>query len=230
MHARSEERDADQDVTEGIAGVARRTTAAAVRWQVVALGFAAAAAVGALIALFLRATGDWHNGLAWERDFLLGLDTSHPAWADALLVALPWLGTNYTLLPIVLGVAAWLWRRTPHRTVAIQLTVVQLGSLALNLLLKTLFYRPRPDLWPKRGQFALASYPSGHAIASVSVLLTVALLLARAGHRAAAVLLAAYVLLCLYSRLYLGVHWPTDVIAGVVVGAIWLWATVKAFR
>ena len=183
-----------------------------------------------LIALLLRSSGDWHHGLAWERAFLLGLDTTQPAWVDAILVALPWLGTNYTLLPIVLGVAVWLWRRTPpRRTVALQLVVVQLGSLALNLLLKALFDRPRPDLWPKRGQFALASYPSGHAIASISVLLTVALLLARAGHRAAAALLALYVLLCLYSRVYLGVHWPTDVVAGVAVGAIWLWATVRAF-
>jgi len=201
-----------------------------VRWRWVTGGFAAALAAGSLFALVLRGSGEWEHGLPWERAFLLHLDPTLPRWADGLLVVLPWLGTNYTLLPLVLGAAAWLWLRTPHRAPALQLAVVQLGSLALNVLLKILFDRPRPDLWPKRGQFALASYPSGHAIAGLSVLLTVALLLARAGQRAAAALVAAYVLLCLYSRLYLGVHWPTDVLAGVVVGAIWLWTTVKAFR
>ena len=221
------DRDSDGRTMPGRAAAVRRWPE--VHWPVVAAGFACALAVGVVVALVVQATGDWARGLAWERALLLSLDTTLPAWADVALVALPWFGTNYTLLPIVLAASAWLWFRTPHRDVALRLLVVQLGSLALNLALKGLFDRPRPALWPKRGQFALASYPSGHAIASVAVLLTVALLLLRAGRRALAALVAAFVLLSLYSRLYLGVHWPTDVLGGVAVGSIWLWATTKGF-
>ena len=201
----------------------------AVRWSLVGGGFAGALAAGVAVALLLQAAGEWEQGLPWERELLLRLDTTIPAWADGALVALPWLGTNFTLLPLVLAVSAWLWLRTPHRDVALRLVVVQLGSLALNVILKNLYDRPRPALWPKRGQFALTSYPSGHAIAGVAVLLTVALLLLRARRPLLAAGVAAFVLVSLYSRLYLGVHWPTDVLGGVAVGAIWLWATTKGF-
>jgi undecaprenyl-diphosphatase len=108
---------------------------------------------------------------------------------------------------------------------------VQLGSLTLNALLKDIFDRPRPELFEQRGQHAWAAFPSGHAIASVSVLLTVAILLRRERGwnwpmRAAVALLV----ISLYSRLYLGVHWPTDIVGGLLVGLAWLGATLAAFR
>ena len=139
------------------------------------------------------------------------------------------LGTNITLLPpssrsrsgsIVRGKAA-----RPRCASGL----VQLGSFTLNAVLKGIFDRPRPDLFELRGQHAWAAFPSGHAIASVSVLLTIAMLLRRerAGGgrwgrgRAAAV--------SLYSRLYLGVHGRLTFVGGVWVGLVWLGATYTAF-
>jgi undecaprenyl-diphosphatase len=146
------------------------------------------------------------------------------------MVGLPWLGTNVTLLPIIALVSLWLWRQKGRGELALQLLIVSLGSLIMNAALKDAFGRPRPDLWEHRGQYAWSSYPSGHAIVCASVFFTLALMLFRERRwrwplAAAAVLM----LVILYSRLYLGVHWPTDLVGGLLVGLIWLAATEYAF-
>ena len=67
--------------------------------------------------------------------------------------------------------------RRERRHLAVQLLVVQVGSYLLNPSLKALFDRARPDLFERRGWYGWSSYPSGHAIASVSVLMTIAMIL-----------------------------------------------------
>ena len=193
-------------------------------------GYVAALLVGVAFAYILRETGNWDQGLAWERDFMIRTHIRFPHALDALLIALPWLGTNITLIPLVVGVSVWLVRR--HRPdLAAHLIVVQLGSFTLNFVLKQIFDRPRPDLFELRGQHAWAAFPSGHAIASVSVLLTAAILLRREhGWRWPIPVAITLLLISLYSRLYLGVHWPTDIVGGVLIGLVWLGATLTAFR
>src|SRR5215210_7503414 len=106
-----------------------------------------------------------------------------------------------------------------------------MGTLTLSAVVKALYDRPRPTLWEQRGQFAWASYPSGHAIASVAVLFTIAIILHRIrGWRWPFGVAAAMLIITSYSRLYLGVHWPSDVIAGLLMGLVWLAATLMAFR
>lgn len=199
------------------------------RWRWAGGGFALALLVGVACGWGLQAAGDWHQGLPWERALLSALPRDFPPLVDAAFLVLPWLATNITLMPFVFGAALWL-ARVGRRDLAVHLTVVQLGSWALNMVLKELFDRERPALWEKRGQYALASYPSGHAIATVAVLLTVAFLLYRErGWRWPIVVVALLGVVSLYSRLYLGVHWPGDVLAGVLVGAVWFYATVRAY-
>jgi membrane-associated phospholipid phosphatase len=194
-------------------------------------GYFGALLVGILFAQLMQRTGNWDQGLAWERALLTGIHVRFPEPFDTLMLVLPWLGTNITLLPLVVAVSLWLLVRRKRPDLAAHLVAVQLGSLTLNALLKDIFDRPRPELFEQRGQHAWAAFPSGHAIASVSVLLTVAILLRRERGwswpmRAAVVLL----IISLYSRLYLGVHWPTDIVGGVLVGLLWLAATYTAFR
>ncbi len=181
-------------------------------------------------ALRLEATGDWRIGLPWERALMLWIDRGVPVAFDWLMLGLPWLGTNLTLLPIIALVSLWLWRKKGRGELALQLIIVSLGSLIVNAALKDAFGRPRPDLWEHRGQYAWSSYPSGHAIVCVSVFFTIALMLFRErGWRWPFAAATTLMVVVLYSRLYLGVHWPTDVVGGVLIGLVWLATTQYAF-
>jgi undecaprenyl-diphosphatase len=194
-------------------------------------GLVATGLVGAVFALWVQSTGDWRSGLPWERALLLDIDRSVPRVFDWLMLALPWIGTNLTLMPIVVAFSIWLWRAKRRDDLALHLMVVTTGSLILNAALKGAFGRPRPELWEHRGQYQWASYPSGHAIVGVSVMFTIALMLYRErGWRWPFVVAACVLVLNLYSRLYLGVHWPTDILGGLVLGALWLAVTLYAFR
>ena len=162
---------------------------------------------------------------------MLSLDRSVPRVVDWVMLALPWLGTNLTLAPIIGAFSLWLWRHHGRGDLAVQLMVTVLGGLILNAVLKDVFNRQRPQLWEHRGQFAWAAYPSGHAIVGVAVFFMVARLLHRErGWRWPFVGAAALLTVSLYSRLYLGVHWPTDVIGGLLLGAAWLASVIVAFR
>lgn len=153
-----------------------------------------------------------------------------PGAFDWLMLALPWLATNLTVLPIIVAFALWLWRRKRRGDLALHLVIVSLGSLIMTAVLKDLFERPRPELWEHRGQFAWASYPSGHAIVCTSVYFTIALMLYRErGWRWPFTAAGVLAVVALYSRLYLGVHWPTDVLGGLAIGIVWLMATQYAF-
>lgn len=194
-------------------------------------GLLVAGLIGAGFALWIQASGDWRTGLSWERSLLLGIDHSVPLPFDWLMLALPWLGTNLTLLPILAAFSLWVWRRKQRPDLALHLMVVATGSLILNAVLKDIYNRPRPELWPHRGQYQWASFPSGHAIVGVSVMFTIAIMLRRERRWIWPSVVAGCVLLLnLYSRLYLGVHWPTDIVGGLIVGAVWLAATQYAFR
>jgi membrane-associated phospholipid phosphatase len=202
-----------------------------VRWTYLAASFVLALLIGMGIAGWVRSNGGWEHGLSWERALMSAVHANTlPKVVDILLLVIPWLGTNWTMVPIVLAPAAWLWLRRRRRMLALHLLTLLVGSSALNFILKFLYDRPRPDLWERRGQYQFASYPSGHAISSVAVLITVAMLLQRfKGWRwpwFVAVLILGF---SLYSRLYLGVHWPTDVIAGYAMGTVWLAGTLIAF-
>ena len=194
-------------------------------------GLVLAAAVGALFALLVQSQGDWGVGLPWERALMLSIDRTVPTFVDWIMLSLPWLGTNPTLFPIMAAVSLWLWRKKGRGELALQLTVLVVGSLVLNAALKAFFDRPRPRLWELRGQFAWASYPSGHAIVGVAVYFAVArMLLRERGWRWPYVVATLMLAVVLYSRLYLGVHWPTDVIGGLLVGFVWLAVVEVAFR
>jgi undecaprenyl-diphosphatase len=103
---------------------------------------------------------------------------------------------------------------------------VVVGSFLLNSLLKAGFDRPRPNLVPHGMIVYHASFPSGHAMTAASVYLTMGTLLARIQkHRFQAMLIMGTAILVTIlvgvSRVYLAVHWPSDVVAGWVAGTIW---------
>ena len=132
-------------------------------------------------------------------------------------------GQILTALVFVVPAALW-WRE--KRRAALWLVAVMLGALVLDLALKFAFHRPRPV--PYFGGVPLTfSFPSGHSLFSFCFYGTLAgLLAARTTSTALKALIyssAAMLIFCIgLSRIYLGVHYPTDVIAGYLAAGVWV--------
>jgi len=135
------------------------------------------------------------------------------------------LGTGTVVAMIVFVAGLFLWLNS-HKHSAVLLIAATLGALVLDGLLKIGFDRPRPEVF-KWGTYAVSSsFPSGHAMSSVVVYGTVAYLAARLQQNARSrvltmVMAAVIIVLICASRLYLGVHYPSDVLAGIVIGIAW---------
>ena len=119
--------------------------------------------------------------------------------------------------------------------VSIAEEVMEGETRTCSTLLKMGFDRARPDLVPHGSFVSTASFPSGHAMMSAVTYLTLGALLAsvHSPTRVKAYLLALALVLTLLvglSRIYLGVHWPTDVAAGWAVGAAWALLSSLAMR
>lgn len=152
-------------------------------------------------------------------------DPLGPPWVEELARDVTAFGSVGILTAITLAAAGYLWLSGHVRSMALLLVSVCGGQL-LSFLFKAGFDRPRPDLVPHGTVTYTASFPSGHAMMAAVTYLTLAAMLARVQPRRAlkvyvmvlAVILTVAVGL---SRLYLGVHWPTDVLAGWTAGAAW---------
>lgn len=168
---------------------------------------------------------------ALDADLLLALrsadraDPLGPAWFEASVAEITALGGFGVLTLVVALAAGYLAVRRRYADAALILVAVLSGT-ALSEGLKLGFARARPDLVAHIVDTTSMSFPSGHAMLSAITYLTIGALLARAAARAAdrAYILAAAIALTLLigvSRLYLGVHWPSDVLAGWCFGAAW---------
>jgi undecaprenyl-diphosphatase len=196
----------------------------------IAAAYIAAWAIGIGFGYGLKGTHWWDKGSAWERAVLRAVHFSAPQWFDVTMRGSVYLGTNLVVLPVMLALGLWLWRVKHTPLTALHLLVVCVGALSMNGTMKWLLSRDRPDLYPLRGLYAWASYPSGHLILTTSLYFTAALMLQRArGWRWPYAVAAFMVLVTCYSRLYLAVHWPTDLIGGILIGVVWLVGSWMAF-
>jgi undecaprenyl-diphosphatase len=133
---------------------------------------------------------------------------------------------SFAVLGIVLIAVVGYLLLTGRRVAAWLMLGAVLGGVALNSLLKVFFARPRPELVAPAVRVYTASFPSGHAAISAIAYLTLAALLSRTttSWRIRSYFIAVGVLLTFViglSRVYLGVHYPTDVLAGWCVGTAW---------
>jgi len=148
-----------------------------------------------------------------------------PPWLQEAARDVTSLGSITVLLMITIAVAGYLFlARKPG--VAWLMLIAVFGGLALNNLLKFVFARPRPDIVSHAPRVFTTSFPSGHATLSAITYLTIAALLARAYPSPVLdlyfILLAAVLTVLIgVSRIYLGVHFPTDILGGWCIGTAW---------
>lgn len=161
-------------------------------------------------------------------------DPLGPRWFEDAARDVTALGSAPVLVLSVLAVIGFLALARAWG-LALFTLAASLGGLALSSALKYLVDRPRPDLVPEAAFTFTSSFPSGHSMMSAVIYLTLAVLVARLMERrrlkayALGIALILTVLVGL-SRVYLGVHWPSDVLAGWAAGAAWALACWMAAR
>lgn len=158
-----------------------------------------------------------------DGSLLLWIQTLHLSWLDPVVSAFTSLG-NAGMLWIALSLAMVCWRPT-RRAGILALLAMLLGLLVTNLTIKPLVERPRPwldlPIVPLVTEDDPHSFPSGHTCAAFAAgMIWVRTLPWKWGR-----VLAAALAVCMgLSRLYVGVHYPTDVLAGALIGALCAWA------
>jgi undecaprenyl-diphosphatase len=196
--------------------------------------FAILAIVAAMLAIFGKLAGGVMDGdtHGFDEALLRALrnpadpaDPIGPAWLEHVMRDVTSLGSFTVVAMVTLGAIGYLLI-DGKPAVALFVAVAIAGGTMLSEGLKHLFARPRPELVAHLVEVQTASFPSGHAMLSAATFLTLGALLVRvqSRRRLKAYLLTIAILLTLMigaSRVYLGVHWPTDVLAGWCAGAAW---------
>jgi undecaprenyl-diphosphatase len=176
----------------------------------------------AAVALFLALAEEvWEREtLAFDNQVTLALIRFSSPWLDRVMAALTLLGAQMAVLLTVL-IGGGLWWLGRKRDALFTLSAIG-GAVMLSLTLKLLFQRPRPTLFTPLQVETSFSFPSGHTLAAVGLYGFVAMLLWRSGRRAWGMLVGVVPVAVGISRIYLGVHYPSDVLASLAVGVAWL--------
>ena len=148
-----------------------------------------------------------------------------PSWLTLVAQDITALGGPTVLGLTVLAVTGYLFLHGLYRN-GLFVFVASTGGWVLNSTLKQLFSRTRPDVVPHLREVVSSSFPSGHALTSAAVFLTLGALLMRIAEGRLAkyycMAIAMFVTLLVgMSRIFLGVHYPTDVVAGWLIGMSW---------
>lgn len=176
----------------------------------------------ALVAIFTDLAEDvwFREGFSWDAPLILALHHIGRPWLDAVMRIVTQTGEGGAIA-LVIVVAVWfLWRRQALNAATIVISFA--GAAALNTVLKLLLARPRPALFPPLVAESGFSFPSGHVTASVALYGLLAVFLWRQRHRAWAVISGAWVLAVAVSRIYLGVHYPSDALGSLTFATLWL--------
>lgn len=180
-----------------------------------------------VILLFAELAEDVMEGesRAFDTAVLLWIDAHSPEWLYGPMLAVTTLGYYWFVLALLVVATVFFYVKR-RRISAILLPVATLGGMVLTTVLKAVFERARPDLFESGYTASFYSFPSGHATMAVGFYGTLTLLLAlrlKGARRWAVVAFGVLLVLLIgFSRLYLGVHYPTDILAGYLAAPLWV--------
>jgi membrane-associated phospholipid phosphatase len=163
-----------------------------------------------------------------DKSILLAIQKLHTPLLDRMILGITFLGDPIVLLLICSGLIVGSPYYKSYRE-ATTLSIAAVGAIALNCWLKMLFGRARPALWNRIINVGQHSFPSGHAMVSIVIYGFIGYILAKQFPQWRRQIFALTFILIVaigFSRLYLGVHWPTDVAAGYASGLVWLSACI----
>jgi undecaprenyl-diphosphatase len=216
-----------------------RLTAAAVVW--LAAGLSVSAFVVWAFAELAEEVAEGESR-RFDRAVLLWIDSNVPENLDGPMRAITALGYYWAVLPL-LAAAVLIFYLKGWRLSAVLLLVSTGGGVLLTTVLKAVFGRARPDLVETGYTASFYSFPSGHATVAVGFYGALTVILAYRAKGVARWAIAAggvsLVLLIGFSRLYLGVHYPTDVLAGFLAAPLWVisvgalyvvWLSIRGLR
>jgi len=165
----------------------------------------------------------WENegGFSWDVPLLLAIHSTANPQLDVVVTMLTKLGVFWGVFPMATVTALVLFRRRRWRKLT-YLIVTLLGSIIINRTAKVLLHRVRPHLWESPAPEFDYGFPSGHAMSSMTFVAVLVILNWRSRWRWLILIVGAiFVLVIGWTRLYLGVHYPSDILAGWMASIAW---------
>lgn len=164
--------------------------------------------------------------LWFDEAILNAINTMATDFWNTFFIVVTQLGGVLSIVAITAGLLSILILRCKYKKAFIVGLTVG-GAALLNVILKLIFERTRPDLWERLVVETSFSFPSGHAMASSALALSVIFICWNTRFRWFALVVGAlFVIVIAVSRLYLGVHYPTDILAGWIVSLAWLFVVI----
>jgi len=194
------------------------------------------ALAAAFLYTFAELAGDVQagEGFVFDRLVMEALHRLASPWLTAIMWAITATGSAVVAAGVTAGLGIHWWRKAGQRAEARVLMITMAASAALGQILKLLFARSRPDLFPWLTRAGGWSFPSGHTLTVVTLGGLLAWLKGRrlSGWRRAAlwIVVGLWVGLVSLSRVYLGVHYPSDVLASLAVGGLCLLVAMYVYR
>lgn len=160
--------------------------------------------------------------MEWDIAILEAINTRATPAGDQIVLALTDLaGPIFIPIIAVILIGFFIWTKEAYNGLYLFLTLG--GTFLVNTALKLYYQRTRPELWELLVEEQSFSFPSGHAMISMALALSLIVLVFHSYWRWPAILLGlAYILAIGYSRLYLGVHYPSDIVGGWVASTVWV--------